>query len=100
MFRTVMMEDFATLLQKYLVMGDTMIATLKNACNTENIELLTRTAHSFGSSSHQLGAVKLKNILVQLEHDAKDMAQAEQLLLIENSCEQFTEVKIHLQKFL
>ena len=100
MFRDVVTDDFSPLITKYLAMAETMLAAIETANNANDILALTRTAHSLGSSSHQLGALQMKSLLAQIEVDAEKMDQAKRTALVENVKQEFSGVKSYLTKVI
>jgi HPt (histidine-containing phosphotransfer) domain-containing protein len=85
--RQVMGDDYKNVIHSYLQHSSQLFTKMRHMAGEGNIEEVTRSAHSFKSSSKNVGAIKLGDMAMQLEQKLRrqepvDLNHAVQELLV------------------
>lgn len=70
--KSIMEEDFPSLLQTFLVESEKQFRQAKDAWRTQDFELLRRAAHSLKGSCGNIGAETLQATCADLEYKTKE----------------------------
>ncbi|MBE0441670.1 Hpt domain-containing protein [Psychrobacter sp. FME13] len=82
--RDLLEEDFADLIQVYLIDSKKRVAALKTAQQENDHANGYETAHALKGASANLGAAKLASLSSQLQERCRERTIGEQATLIEN----------------
>lgn len=93
--------DFVkNILQIYLTSTEENIALLESGYRQDDLELMTRAAHTIKSSSANIGATKLTNICRELENTCRMSAESLSAVKIDVIKSEFKRVETYLNKHI
>ena len=82
--RSILGDDINELFNDFLLQAPQEISQLQTLFQSNNLDELSRVAHSLKGSSGNLGVAALSNACIKLEHDARDGATASVASHIQN----------------
>jgi histidine phosphotransfer protein HptB len=91
-------EVLAEIINCYLVESPKMVNDIQTSATTQDADILSKTAHSFKSSSASVGAINLSELCIQLESKGKSGNLEGVLELVSQMSDEYAQVEIALKK--
>lgn len=98
--KDIMEEDFASLLQTFLVESKKQFCEAKDAWQAQDYEVLRRAVHSLKGSCGNIGAETLQSTCAELEYKTKENVLAVVPDLLDSAESQLAEVQAVVKKFI